>query len=205
MGFKRVFSNILLAAILALPLAAQETRLGFKHTEPQPPPKKAVKAIPPPSLLSTEDYSFIIELASRKAARILAPTSPVNQFDAMIKQVADKHKVSPALVKALIQAESNFNPHAVSPFGAIGLMQVLPETARTVGVNDPLDPKSNIIAGVRYLKSLLDMFEDDETMALAAYNSGPASVLKFGGIPPYPQTRIFVNRVMFYYHSYLES
>ena len=112
------------------------------------------------------------------------------RYDKMIQHVALAHGVSPALVMAVIKTESDFNPRAVSAMGAVGLMQVLPSTARRHGVYNPYDTRSNITAGVRYLKKLLDMFQNDEALALAAYNCGPVRVQRYGRVPPFRETRI---------------
>ena len=110
-------------------------------------------------------------------------------------RIAVEHGVAPQLVKSLIRAESNGDPTAVSPKGAMGLMQLMPETAKENGVSNPFDPISNIHGGVRYLKRLLEQFSGDVSLALAAYNAGPEKVRKYQGIPPYPETRKFVQKV----------
>ena len=112
------------------------------------------------------------------------------------------NNLSPALVKAIIRAESNGERLAVSPKGAQGMMQLMPFTARRLNVSDPFDPIENIEGGVRYIKELLGTFGGNLPHALAAYNAGPAAVKKYGGIPPYPETRSYVKRVMDYYSQY---
>ncbi len=112
------------------------------------------------------------------------------------------NNLSPALVKAIIRAESNGERLAVSPKGAQGIMQLMPFTARRLNVSDPFDPIENIEGGVRYIKELLGTFGGNLHHALAAYNAGPAAVKKYGGIPPYPETRSYVKRVMDYYWQY---
>lgn len=203
MGIKRIMFNALLALALALPLAALEGRMDFGKRDYFAPEQARIQAAPPPGI--SEPAPGLVDLVGRKVARRFSPKKIEKRFESHIKQVARVHGVSPALVKAVIKAESGFNPHAVSSVGAVGLMQVMPETARRVGVQDPSDPHLNILAGVKYLKTLLDMFEGDEVLAVAAYNSGPGKVRQYGGIPPYRQTRAFVDRVMKYYRLYLES
>ena len=102
----------------------------------------------------------------------------------------------PALIKAVIRAESNFQVDAVSAAGAQGLMQLMPATAEELGVNDPFDIKQNIEGGTRYLRKMLDRFEGSVHKALAAYNAGPGTVIKYNGRVPYPETRQYVKRVL---------
>ena len=112
----------------------------------------------------------------------------------IVEKAARDNNVDPLLVHSLIQVESNYNPYAVSSKGAQGLMQLMPGTARGLGVSDSFDPRQNIEAGVRYLKYLQDLYKDDR-LALAAYNAGPGAVQKYKWIPPYPETQNYVNRV----------
>jgi len=122
----------------------------------------------------------------------VASADPRYRLD--IESAAAQYDVDPALVRAIIEVESGYEPEAVSPKGAMGLMQLMPETARQYGVRNPFDPKANIDAGTRHLRSLLDRY--DVSLALAAYNAGTAAVERFGGLPPYPETRAYVARVM---------
>ncbi|MDR2352662.1 MAG: lytic transglycosylase domain-containing protein [Deltaproteobacteria bacterium] len=127
-------------------------------------------------------------------------------YEDIILEAAQANFVSPVLVMAVIQAESNFNSAAISSQGAVGLMQVLPSTARSVGVTNPQVPRNNILAGVRYLRTLLDEFGDEEYLALAAYNCGPEIIKRYGNrLPPYNETRKFVAVVMDYYQAHIES
>lgn len=116
------------------------------------------------------------------------------QFDPLIERVAAEQGVDAKLVKALVQVESNFQERARSPKGAMGLMQLMPETAREYAVANPYDPESNVQAGVKYLKSLLDRYPI--SLALAAYNAGAAAVDRFRGVPPYQETRDYVARIL---------
>jgi len=205
MSFKRIVFNFLLALVCALPLAALENRLANERSDYFVP--LALKTGAGETLMSEP-----VQASTNQEEKVGAKVSSKSnlrkteyRYTPHIQKVAESHGVSPALVKAVIKAESGFDPQAISSQGAVGLMQVLPETARGVGVSNPHDPHSNIIAGVKYLKKLLEMFGGDEALAVAAYNSGPGKVLKYGGIPPYRQTQVFVNRVMHYYRMYLNS
>lgn len=113
-----------------------------------------------------------------------------------LKIAARRHGVPEALLHAVIRVESNFNPRAVSPRGAIGLMQLMPATARWLGVNDAFDPVANIDAGARYLRHLLDEFDHDLHLTIAAYNAGPTTVKRWGGIPRFAETEQYVPRVL---------
>jgi soluble lytic murein transglycosylase-like protein len=116
----------------------------------------------------------------------------------IIRRHAAQYRLEEALVRAVIKAESNFNPQAVSHKGAVGMMQLIPETARLMNVHDPLDPEENIRGGSRYLRLMLDEFDGDLELALAAYNAGPNAVKRHGGIPPYNETITYVERVKKY-------
>jgi hypothetical protein len=114
----------------------------------------------------------------------------------LIVSAAEAHGVNPILVQALVQVESNYQPRARSPKGAMGLMQIMPATAREYKVRNAYDPKANIDAGIRKLKSLLEMWQGDVALALAAYNAGAGAVQKYKGIPPYRETQNYVSRIL---------
>lgn len=120
----------------------------------------------------------------------------------VIKLTANKHAVDPALVRALIHAESHFNPNAKSRVGAQGLMQLMPATATELGVENAFNVQQNIQGGTKYLAQLLARFNGDITLATAAYNAGPNAVLKYKGIPPYTETKVYVERVGILYRRY---
>jgi soluble lytic murein transglycosylase-like protein len=115
---------------------------------------------------------------------------------AIIKEAADRYGIPEDVIAAVIQTESQFNPRAVSRRGAQGLMQLMPETAASLGVSDPFSPREKIDGGVRHLRGLMDRFNNDLPLALAAYNAGHVAVLHYGGIPPYPETRAYVSRIL---------
>ena len=123
-------------------------------------------------------------------------------YGTIIDAAATRYKIDPALVKAIIMAESQYNHRAVSKKGAGGLMQLMPHTAKALGVRDIFNPEENINGGVRYLKKLLNRFEGDTRLALAAYNAGSRHVRHYGGIPPFLQTRTFIKKVLKYQKMY---
>jgi hypothetical protein len=124
-----------------------------------------------------------------------------SDYDALIQRIAGDYGMPPALVKAVIAAESAFNPQAVSRAGAQGLMQLMPATAAALGVSDSLVPEENVRGGVTYLRLMIERY-GDLSRALAAYNAGPAAVDRYGGIPPYRETKDYVARVLSYYRHY---
>lgn len=163
-----------------------------------------------------EDDSFQILIATpiaEAAFRSLPPyvpetsvgslTSRVARFRELVSTVAQRHALDPRLLHALIAVESGYNPQAVSPKGAVGLMQLMPGTARRYGVQDPRDPLQNVQAGARYLSDLLRMFGNDIPLALAAYNAGEQAVIRHGRrIPPYAETAAYVPKVLALYRKF---
>ena len=125
--------------------------------------------------------------------------SPNTQIHELIDGIAEQHRVDPELIRAVVQVESNFDPRAVSPKGAMGLMQLIPDTARRFGVRNAFDPRANLDGGIRYLKYLMDLFDGDLQLALAAYNAGENAVSRIGGIPSIPETRNYLRKISLLY------
>lgn len=125
-------------------------------------------------------------------------------YGTIIEKAADRHQVDPALVKAIIMAESGYNPKAISKRGAKGLMQLMPKTAEALGVEDSFNPEDNIDAGVEYFRKLLNRFDGSIELALAAYNAGSRKVRKYRGVPPFKATKYYINKVLEYYETYKE-
>ncbi len=163
-----------------------------------------VVSLPPLTEATFQKY-FPKYMASRGLRPGIFPLSNLpNQaaYDPHIKMTCKIYGLDCNLVKAMIRAESGFNPQAVSPKGAMGLMQLMPDTSRDLGVLNPFDPLQNIDGGARYLKMMLDRFGNNTALALAAYNAGPEAVAKHGGIPPFDETHIYVKTVMDFYDRY---
>lgn len=123
-------------------------------------------------------------------------------IDKAIFDAAALYGVDPALIAAIIQVESSFNPYVISPKGAMGLMQLMPATARSLGVWSPLNPVQNIHGGTKYVRCLIDQFRGNLYLVLAAYNAGPGAVQKYGWVPPYRETRAYIPRVLRYYRHF---
>jgi soluble lytic murein transglycosylase len=127
------------------------------------------------------------------------------RYDGLIREISRSYDVHPALVKAVIKAESGFDPNAVSKKGAQGLMQLMPETAYDLKVYDPFHPRDNINGGVKFLKQLMGRFNNNLPLTLAAYNAGPEIVARYEGIPPYGETQHYVKKVLRYFDRYRQE
>lgn len=171
----------------------------------------------PPYEIWADIYTYIDEDGITHFSN--APTSPLYRFkmkewhfnsrrlsspvyDGLINEISMKHGVDPVLVKAIIKAESDFDPVATSTDGAMGLMQLMPSTAGDMGVNNAFDPRENIEGGVRYLKRLMGIFKGDLPLVVAAYNAGEKVVMEYKTIPPYKETQVYVKRVLSYLSLY---
>jgi|SRR5579871_506181 len=163
----------------------------------------AVGAIYAGSPSQTSGVTSVVrtDRSGKLVRRIVGPavaaqkTAPSADITAAVDRVAAGHLLPPELIHSVIQVESNYNPYAVSPKGAMGLMQLIPATARRFGVNDAFDPMENIEGGAKYLKHLLDLYHGNYPLALAAYNAGEEAVARYGGVPPYPETQNYVVAV----------
>lgn len=144
------------------------------------------------------DKIFSSNLASNRTSG----SSGNTDIDSLIEQYSAKNGLDSAFVKAVIKQESGFQPKVTSHCGAMGLMQLMPATASSLGVKDAYDPEQNIAGGTKYLKGLLDRFGGDKSLALAAYNAGPNAVAKYNGIPPYKETQNYVKNIMSMYQKY---
>jgi soluble lytic murein transglycosylase-like protein len=160
-----------------------------------------VKLNIPSSLSASPSFQEVLNLESSS----IEETKLNHSYDLHIHKAADKYNVSPALIRSVIQIESGFNPKAVSRAGAQGLMQLMPSTAQHLGVINSFDPVQNIEGGTKYLRNLLNQYDGNLTLTLAAYNAGPGNVDKYGGIPPFNETQNYVKKVLMLYESFTEA
>ena len=123
------------------------------------------------------------------------PLRPEDAYEDLIQEAAEVHGLDAALIRAVMRTESAFNPAAVSPVGAMGLMQLMPALAKEMGVGDPFNPRQNVMGGAKYLAKLLDMHNGNIKLALASYNAGPGNVRRYRGIPPFKETRNYVRKI----------
>lgn len=151
--------------------------------------------------IQTGDIRFKIYIREGKRT----PSQYIKKYDGMIEEASRRFGLEPSLVKAVIKAESDFDHEAVSGKGAQGLMQLMPATAADMEVNDAFDPEENITGGTRYLSQLMERFGNNTELAVAAYNAGPQAVQTHGGIPPFEETRTFVQRVLRYYQQFTDG
>jgi|SRR5581483_5060191 len=146
--------------------------------------------------LQVDDSTPIPSDAGNFAQPASKPQWDEHALEALVNEASQRHGIDAELIRSVIAAESGFQPQAVSPKGAQGLMQLMPETASVLGVDNPLDPAANVDAGTRYLRELLVLYNGDVIKALAAYNAGPVRVEQYKGVPPYAETRAYVRRVI---------
>jgi len=170
--------------------------------KPVPPPNAAVMRAAKSAAAEVDEY-LGHESSQSALARITAASSTAKpgDIDSAIEQAAARHNVDPNLVWAVVKVESNFNPNAVSRKGAMGLMQLMPATARQLKVKNPFDPEQNVDAGVRHLKQLLESYGGDVKLSLAAYNAGATAVARSSGVPRYAETQNYVRRITNLYYG----
>ena len=179
--------------------------------KPVPPPNAAVMRAAQSAAAEVDQYMGHESSQSANAKIVTAnfrgPLATSGDIDAAIAQAAARHNVDPNLVRAVVKVESNFNPNAVSRKGAMGLMQLMPATARQLKVKNPFDPEQNVDAGVRHLKQLLESYGGDVRLTLAAYNAGAGAVARSSGVPHYAETQNYVRRItnLYYGGSVFES
>ncbi|MFH1282724.1 MAG: lytic transglycosylase domain-containing protein [bacterium] len=151
-----------------------------------------------------KDYPFYYAYYNFPENLISSSNKP-DKYAALIKKFAKKYDLSSSLIRAVIQVESNFDPFGISSKGARGLMQLMPSTADSLGVNNIYNPIQNIDGGCKYLRAMMDEFDGNLKLALSAYNAGPNAVKKYENIPPYPETQAYVNKVIGLYNMYRKS
>ncbi|TGL61802.1 lytic transglycosylase domain-containing protein [Leptospira ognonensis] len=176
------------------------TNPGSAVSFPEMLEKQWKKETPGQSPTSKADLGFQPALLPPGELKSSAPSRD-EDLVSFIEKTAKEKGIDPNLVKAVIKTESGFKPNAVSPKGALGLMQLMPSTADMLGVEDPLDPRENVVGGTTYLKDMLQKFGDTEK-ALAAYNAGPGAVQKYKGVPPYQETQDYINKVKKNYQKF---
>jgi soluble lytic murein transglycosylase-like protein len=173
--------------------------------KPVPPPNAAVMRAAKSAAAEVDQYlgheSSQAASAQISAANYRGPLATSADIDSAIQQAAARHNVDPNLVRAVVKVESNFNPNAVSRKGAMGLMQLMPATARQLKVKNPFDPEQNVDAGVRHLKQLLESYGGDVKLTLAAYNAGAGAVARSSGVPHYAETQNYVRRITNLYYG----
>lgn len=172
-----------------------EDKDGTVHFTDTPPDEFAVREYKPKALF------VVTHKPPTRHARYYNMAAK-GQISPMIQNLAQHHEMDPFLVEAVVKAESDYDPMAISRVGAQGLMQIMPRTALDLGLENPFDPKENLDAGIRHLKKLMFKYENNLDLALAAYNAGEMSVAKYKGVPPYPETIDYIQKIKKYYSQF---
>ncbi len=159
------------------------------------------KSVPSANVRAARSAAAEVNTSQQVSSFVRGKPFTQQEIDAAIDQAASRHNVDPSLVRAVIKVESNFNPNAVSRTGAMGLMQLMPQTARSLNVVNPFDPQQNVDAGVRHLKKLMESYGGDVNLTLAAYNAGAGAVARSAGIPHFRETRNYVKRITTLYYG----
>lgn len=200
-----MLSRVFLVILLASPSFAAKADI-YKLVDRSG--KVTFTNVPLRNIPNGAEYTLVLKsvIRSRKQEGFPSRSVTMNhnrkKFETIIRSAAHRHKVDPKLLHAVIQAESAYNPYAISHKGAVGLMQLMPQTADRYGVSDREDPDQNINGGAKYLSDLVAMFSSDIRLAVAAYNAGEQNVIKYGNtIPPFKETQQYVARVMKFYRS----
>jgi soluble lytic murein transglycosylase-like protein len=197
-------ATVTAAALMTMPGVVAKARAEIYRYE-QPDGTVVFSTTPQPGMRPTAVYGEGRRAPGRSATGTAAPQgNGHDRFDGIIREAADRYQLPFAFVKAVIRVESGFNPDAVSPVGAQGLMQLMPATAAELQCEDPFDPRQNIMAGTQFLRMLANRYNGDINLVLAAYNAGPGAVSRFEGIP-FEETRVYVERVYSFYQEYLAA
>jgi soluble lytic murein transglycosylase-like protein len=217
MGLRRQFVFGLIAAVVVIPALGEDLAIlhnGFSIRHERHVPMGAVTRLYLSSDgksytdVATADIDHFEQDLSQPAkpdvaAELATPPAgppPKLSLNDMVNAMGNQHRIDPDLIASVIRAESNFNPHARSPKGAQGLMQLMPQTAQKLGVANAYDSQANIDGGTRYLKQLLELYNYDLVKALAAYNAGPQRVTKYRGVPPYRETQLYIRKIILDYN-----
>ncbi len=206
----RIVGCVLAVSLLPAPLAAdvwqcRDADGGIHFTNIRPPRGKKCRR------LMRERTRKRVARGSRRRAGV-GPRSEASssgarhrRYDTLLREAAAYYRLPFAFLKAIVSVESAFSPHVVSEKGAMGLMQLMPRTARAMGVTDPFDPRQNVFGGARYLRGLANRFGGDLVLTIAAYHAGEGAVARYGGVPPYADTRRYVQRVLAAYERFRSS